>query len=356
MTACLIVTVDTEEEGLWGGRFPRSGHTVKNILGVRRFQELCDRWAIQPTYLVDAAIVQDDYAVGVLRAIQDDGRCEIGCHVHPWCNPPFEEELSDHNSYLCNLPEALQRKKLVWITDAIERRFGHRPASFRAGRYGLDVAGARILQELGYLVDSSVIPFTDYSSAGGPDFGGAPYQPYFVGERDLCTPAQSGRLLEVPVSVGFSRPQFARAWTAHRILSDRWVRPLRIAGILDRLNVVRRIKFSPEQTGPKRLKQLADAYLAQEASALVMMLHSSSLAAGLSPYVPTVAALDDFFGTLDTIFEYCLSLQSWATATLSSFGETIVAGNNGTPAAEQGGVADAHIAEASVFKCRSRPK
>ncbi len=319
MTPHLIVTVDTEEEGLWGGRYRRSGNTVRNIRGIPRFQEICDRYGVKPTYLVDAPVVDDDEAVGVLRAIQDDGRAEIGAHVHPWCNPPHEEEVTGHNSYLCNLPEPLQRAKLTWITDRIEARFGRRPTSFRAGRYGLDVVGARILHELGYVVDSSVIPFTDYSPGGGPDFRRAPHLPYFVDGDDLCRPHDRGYLLEVPVSVGFNRPNFARAQALRRAAGHPWLRRLHAEGILDRLGVVRRIKFSPEQADARRLRQLVAAYAAQRAPAMVMMLHSSSLVAGESPYVRTERDLREFDARLQEVFAFCLDKREMASAGLAEF-------------------------------------
>ncbi|HUT89231.1 MAG TPA: polysaccharide deacetylase family protein [Thermoguttaceae bacterium] len=319
MNPCLIVTVDTEEEGLWGGRYRRSGNTVENIRGVERFQELCDRYGVKPTYLVDAPVVEDDEAVALLREIQDDDRAEIGAHVHPWCNPPYEEEINGRNSYLCNLPEPLQRAKLTWITEKIEERFGRRPTSFRAGRYGLDITGARILHELGYLVDSSVIPFTDYSADGGPNFERAPHTPYFIDGDDLRCPNDSRFLLEVPVSVGFNRPNFARAQGIRRACRSRWLRPFHAEGILDRLGLVRRIKFSPEQSDARSMRQLVDAYAAQGAPAMVMMFHSSSLVAGQSPYVANDDELERFYGCLDQTFEYCQADREMVSSILSAF-------------------------------------
>ena len=93
--AHLIVTVDTEEECLWGGCYRRTGNTVENIRGVPRFQELRDRFGIQPTYLIDAPVVQDNHAVELLRRIQDDDRAEIGAHVHPWCNPSIAKRCQE---------------------------------------------------------------------------------------------------------------------------------------------------------------------------------------------------------------------------------------------------------------------
>ncbi|MCO6457041.1 MAG: polysaccharide deacetylase family protein [Pirellulaceae bacterium] len=319
--ATLLVTIDTEEEGLWGGTYRRTNNTVRNIQGLPRFQELCDGLGIRPTYLIDAPVVSDAAAVGLLRPLQDDGRAEIGAHVHPWCNPPLEEESSARNSYLCNLSAALQRRKISWLTEQIEHQFGRRPTSFRAGRYGLDISGARILADLGYQVDSSVIPFIDYTSEGGPDFRHAPYDPYYIDGNDLCQPHAAGRLLEVPVTLGYSRPQFRQADALRRWAERTPWRQLRCVGILDRLGMARRIKLSPEQASVAEMRQLVDARLRQGASCLVLMFHSSSLLPGCSPYVPDERALDEFYRRLTGLFEYCLGERQCAACTLSEFAQ-----------------------------------
>jgi len=317
--AHLIVTVDTEEEGLWSGQYRPTGNTVENIRGVPRFQELCDRFGIQPVYLIDAPVVQSDDAVKILRPIHDDGRCEIGTHVHPWCNPPFEEEINDRNSYLCNLPEQLQRQKITWLTETIERRIGRRPTSFRAGRYGMDIIGARILEELGYVVDSSVIPFTDYSHQHGPNFDSAPCDPYYVSETDFLAQQPTGQLLEVPVTVGYNRASFSRAHAIRSLAMTAPLRKLRAVGILDRLGLVRRIKLSPEQADSHSITTLIDACLKRQSECLVLMFHSSSLMPGFSPYVPDAPALDRFYERLERCFEYCLGKHAMSALTLTDF-------------------------------------
>ena len=316
----LIVTVDTEEEGLWNGNYRATRNTVENTRGVERFQEFCDRFQVRPTYLVDTPVVGDDRSVEILKGLQDSGRCEIGAHLHPWCAPPLEEELNGRNSYVCNLPERLQREKLARLTDQIEQRFARRPTSFRAGRYGLDVAGARLLDDLGYLVDSSVICFYDYSDEGGPDFRSAPYRPYRIGAEDLRTPG-AGRLLEVPVSAGFSWSKFTRAQRIRQFAMRPVLRRLRLVGILDRLNLIRRIKFSPEQADAARMKQLVDAYVANAAPCMVMLLHSSSLVPGYSPYVPSESVLQRMYGELEATFEHCRQRHGMKSSTLAEYGE-----------------------------------
>lgn len=319
MTATLIVTIDTEEEGRWSGSYRRYGNTVENIRHVGPFQALCDEFGVRPTYLIDAPVADDDRSAEFFRGLQEDQRCEVGTHIHPWCNPPFDEEINRRNTYLCNLPEPLQRAKLTWLTERIEQRIGRRPTSFRAGRYGLDIVGARILGDLGYRVDSSVIPFTSYAAEDGPDFSHAPHTPYFAAGSDLCVPQSAGILLEVPASIGFSRVDFERTHALQMTVSKSWLRHFRAEGILDRLGLAHRIKFSPEQADATDMIRLADNYLARRAPAMVMMFHSSSLMPGSSPYVRSPADLDRFLDRMRRTFEHCLHRKNMESRTLSGF-------------------------------------
>ncbi len=63
MNGKLIVSVDTEEEGLWGGAYRVFHNTTHNLRGLTRFQMLCERWEVAPTYLVDAPVLEDNTAV-----------------------------------------------------------------------------------------------------------------------------------------------------------------------------------------------------------------------------------------------------------------------------------------------------
>lgn len=319
MSAKLIVTIDTEEEGLWSGKFSGYDNPVSNLAGIPAFQAICDRHGIRPTYLVNSPVVSSETDSAVLDGILHDDRCEIGCHIHPWNTPPEEDDITSERSYLCNLPVELQREKLATVTAQIERRFGIRPTSFRAGRYGLDDNGARILKELGYTVDSSVCPYMDYSDDGGPDFRGATWRPYFVGERLLDPAPVRTELVEVPVSFGFNWSNFEAAHRLDEFLAGPAVRRFRIKGVLERLGALRKIKFSPEKADTGRLSALANAYARQDAPCMVMMFHSSSLQAGFSPYVPDAAALTGFLRTIDETFAYCLGTLGMRGATLSEF-------------------------------------
>lgn len=295
------VTIDTEEEGLWSGAYAATG-AVSNIGGVPRFQSVCDEFGVRPTYLVDAPVVLDDQASMILKVIQDDGRAEIGAHVHPWNTPPLEEESTRFHSYLCNLPASLQRAKLEWLTESIERRFDKRPISFRAGRYGIDSVTLQILCELGYRVDSSILPYADYTSQGGPDFSRAPMTPHLV----LPESSTSDPLLEIPIASGFTHRHFEIAQQLRSGAMKTPLRQLRTVGILDRLGIAAQTKLSPEQASAKRMRDLARSLVARGSKCLVLMFHSSSLKPGCSPYVRSDSDLDKFLERLRLFFAFAI--------------------------------------------------
>ncbi|MGB0598538.1 MAG: polysaccharide deacetylase family protein [Rubripirellula sp.] len=304
MTIRLAVTIDTEEEGLWSGKY-RSEATVENIQGVPRFQEVCDAHGVRPTYLVTTPVAKSDAAVGILRPIQDSGRCEIGTHVHPWNSPPLSQEASSGaNSFLCNLPPKIQRAKIEGLTELIERQFGRRPISFRAGRYGMGIEGINILRELGYRIDSSVIPYTSYKSQGGPDFRYATCRPYYPSSHDILASGDDGTLLEVPVTVGFTHRHFQLAHRA-RSFAMGLPRTLRAVGILDRSGIATKLKLSPEQASLERMKKLATTVTRGGTKSLVLMFHSSSLKPACSPYVGSESDLSRFLADLGSFFDFC---------------------------------------------------
>ena len=313
----LVVSIDTEEEGLWGGNY--AAHpTTENLKGLTRFQQFCVDREVLPTYLIDAPVVMDDGAVEQLRRWQDEQRCEVGSHCHPWCNPPLDgKPISGPSTYLCNLDEPTQRQKLEWLTDEIEGKMGQRPTSFRAGRYGLDHVGADLLADLGYVVDSSVLPFRSYAASGGPDFRDAPILPYRIGTSNLLKSDPQGRLLEIPITAGFTRPGFRWRHRSRRFLAETPLRKLRLAGIADRLNLLRSVKLSPEQASAEDQKGLIDAAIQDGVDTLVLMFHSSSLLPGFSPYVRKEADLERFYATLDAVIKHCFEEQHCQSVTLS---------------------------------------
>ena len=80
-----IITVDTEADNQWTRP---SRETVDNIFFLFRFNELCKRFNLLPTYLITYEVACNTKAVSLLKSFQIEG-AEIGAHLHPWTTPPF---------------------------------------------------------------------------------------------------------------------------------------------------------------------------------------------------------------------------------------------------------------------------
>jgi len=203
-----IVTVDTEADDAWT-RPERIELT--NLREIPRFQELCEKYDVIPTYLVTYECATRDEALYILQPFSNSGRCEIGHHLHCWTTPPFQKkgnsgvDVAWLHAYQSELPDSLFREKAEVLSDAIEKGYGNRPTSHRAGRWGIDQRTIDWLIDNGFLVDSSVVPFTSYSGGAGktrkvPCSYSSPLGPYFYQGKSIHEDDNSS-LMEIPVTV-----------------------------------------------------------------------------------------------------------------------------------------------------------
>lgn len=136
-----------------------------------RAHRIFERFGIKPSYLVDYPVAAQPDGYLPLRELLASGICDVGSQLHPWVNPPDERAVNgEAESFPGNLAEALERAKAVRLTACIQENLGHRPVIYRAGRYGAGPNTERILTDLGYKIDCSVLPYTDLSDRGGPDY------------------------------------------------------------------------------------------------------------------------------------------------------------------------------------------
>ena len=292
----LLVVVDTEEEFDWSKPHARSETRIDHIRHQDRAQNIFERFGIAPTYVVDYPVASQEQGFRLLREWLADGKCEIGAHLHPWVNPPFDEEVCARNSYPGNLPPALEREKLARLTNVIEENFGRRPMIYRAGRYGIGPASGAILEELGYAIDTSVVPFTDFRADGGPDFSALHGDPFWFGPSE--------HVLEMPLTVawcGLLRRQGGLLQS--QLLSDTALR-LHLPGIFSRLGLLERIRLTPEGSSFAELKRLTDVMIAAGKRWFVFSYHSPSVVPGNTPYVRTEAELQGFLGVIEQYCEY----------------------------------------------------
>ena len=288
----VLLTVDTEGEFDWSQPFPSEGHGIGHVLRIAKFQEFCEGMGVVPVYLVDWPVATSQRARDILVPLVQQGKAEIGVQLHPWVNPPLIEETSVHNSFAGNLPPDLERDKFNRLVDAIEDSFGVVPQIYRAGRYGVGPATARMLKDRGIAIDSSVRPHHDYSAQGGPDFRRHPDHPYWSDEER--------RLVELPLTTSF--------WGMLR-RQGALVQPLlrrfpKLGGVLNRLGLFERIPLTPEGTSKEEALRCIDMALDDGKELLVISFHSPSLVPGHTPYVRTEDDLDDLYDWLRGVYAY----------------------------------------------------
>jgi hypothetical protein len=278
-----LLTFDTEEDFDWEQPLARDSHDTRHVPRLQKFQEFCENESVVPIYLVDWPIANSRAAREILREPVLEGRAEIGVKLHPWVNPPFHEDVTQHNSFAGNLPEQLEEEKLSNIRNAIEENFGVAPLIYRAGRYGLGPSTAGLLARNGIAIDTSVRPLFDYSSAQGPDYRRHPLHPYWVDAEKT--------LLELPLTTTF--------WGMLRkqggMIYPRFWRVPSMRGLLARLGLLERVPLTPEGVSVEQAIRGIDIALDDGLPMLVLSFHSPSLLPGSTPYVRNDDDLDALY-------------------------------------------------------------
>lgn len=291
----LMVVIDTEEEFDWSAPFRRDATSVEAMRVVGRLQHVFDRYRVRPTYVVAYPVASQPTGFMPLREIAARGGCQIGAHLHPWVNPPFEEPVSRETSYACNLAPDLQRRKLHVLRDTIAEAFGAPPRIFKAGRYGFGPSSVDALEQLGFDVDVSVNPEMDFSADGGPDFRGFDVAPFWFGRTPI---------LEVPCTtacVGWLGAQAARV---REVANRAPLHHLRGVGVLARLQAANRIMLSPEGHTLEEMQVLTETLFERGVRAFMFTLHSPSAAPGHTPYVRTEQDLALFLDRIDAYLDF----------------------------------------------------
>lgn len=288
----VLLTVDTEEEFDWNKPFRRDGFGLDHVGQIPRFQSFCEEIGASPVYLIDWPIATDARAVEIIGDALKRGKAEIGVQLHPWVNPPYDEEVNDSNSYAGNLPPELEAAKFMKLRDQIESAFGTAPQIYRAGRYGLGPNSAELLKQAGIAVDTSVRSLFDYSAQHGPNYASHPLSPYWAdAEREL---------LELPVTSAY--------WGILRQLGIPLQRLQRFAPTLyaafSKLKLLERIALTPEGVTAEEAIRGIDIALDDQLPVLVLSFHSPTLAPGFTPYSQTDADVDVLYDWFRQIYAY----------------------------------------------------
>ena len=287
----VAVFVDTEEEFDWSKPHSREERSTGAAESLPIVHRRLRGYGVQPVYLIDHPIATDPRCVATLRELQEAGECTVGTQLHPWVNPPFEEEVNRCNSFAGNLPASLEQAKLRRLTETIESAFGRRPLVYRAGRYGVGPNTASLLADLGYRADVSVRCLFDYRSEGGPDFSGMRPFPYRVGP---------GGLVEIPLTSAYLGALRRRGGG----LFEAAGRVPRLRGLLARSGLIGRVALTPEGMPLAEVRDAVDRLLDDGLQLFSISFHSPSVEPGNTPYVRTEGDLDRFYAWWDGIFDH----------------------------------------------------
>ncbi len=315
----LSISIDTEEDN-WAPT--REGITVSNIQELPRLADLFDSLGVRATYFVTYQVAAAADSAAVLRELVERGNAELGAHLHPWNTPP-DCGIESRVTMLRDFPPDSQRLKLERLLEEFDNSLGMRPTSFRAGRFGMGRTMIARLIQSGIFVDSSVTPLLSWESNGGPSFIGAPSRLYRLdGQGDIRVPVDTGALVEVPLTVGFTRFSPSSWARIAESLAAPGARSVHALGIASHLGFLRRVVLSPETHSVGDMLRVSRRFIDAGAPFLHLFFHSNSLQAGLTPFVRTEGDLDHLY---DSLRRYVEGLQRMADVDFYTVSEAATA-------------------------------
>ncbi len=311
----VVVSIDTEEDN-WEPS--RENIRIANIRALPSLHRTFEAFGVRPTYFCSYQVVRVPWARTILHDIAASGGAEIGAHLHPWNTPPMREAMVPRHTMMKNISVELQEEKLLVLTDAVASVLGTRPRSFRAGRYGLGPTGARLLARCGYTVDSSVTPFLDWRRYDdGPDHRDAPLAVYRPSPDNLTLPSLNGPVVEVPLSVGYTRRPFQRWARRHERMLGMRIGPITLASIAYRSRLLRKVQLSFETDSVRDMLALTNELVRDGARYLHLTWHSPSMVEGMSPFTRTVADRHRLRANIDRFFDRLAASHSFSFATVA---------------------------------------
>ena len=307
-TPAFLITIDTEGDNIWA---KNAQVTTRNAAFLPRFQALCEKYGLRPTYLVNYEMAKSDMFVEFARDCLARQTAEIGMHLHAWNTPPqvaLDGAFPAALPYLIEYPEKAMFRKIHDLTRLLEDTFGVPMTSHRAGRWAFNQTYARCLAEMGYCCDCSVTPHVDWRAVkglpngpGGSDYSACPETPYFF---DTGAGFADRSILEVPVTIRDPLPLPAQEWMAKT--AARFARKV-LRG------------FAPLawlRPNGRNLESMI-ALTTDAAGYAEFMLHSSELMPGGSPTFDTEEKIEMLYDHLQELFSQVA--QRFVGQTLSEF-------------------------------------
>ena len=304
----LAVTIDVEEEGLFSGSYAAGDAPAENLRLLSRLDPIFREYGIKPTLLISYQAARLEKQREFLVEINEKWHGEIGAHLHHWNTPPLAELPLKPPAPSESMPKELLTEKMTALIDLLSQ-MGPRPASFRMGRYNLGPKMFNVLEDLGFLVDSSISPTR--RAYAGPNHLAAPTDPYYPDPYYPTRPGGS-HILEVPITV---LPVIPGQGRLLELLGDHdSVLGAKASWISKNLAS---IPAQPVWTGLKRLKTAAWLHKKRGGSAVTIFFHSSELMPGASPNLPNQAAVDALLDKISAFLKFLVTSVKAESVTLS---------------------------------------
>ncbi len=290
----LYVTIDTEMDAdiHWRKAYPPEFSSV--LIGIpKMLRPIWDRYQVNPIYFVSPEVAEDEACCKVLREEVNRGAI-IGAHLHPEYIEPDKKDMTCNMpaEFPCNAYEMeVEKAKLQNLTNLIERNIGVRPVWYRAARFGADEDTIKILNELGYLYDSSFTPCIDWSSKGGPNHEKTPLTKYYVDPDNIYKISidKGSGVLEYPVTITGKRWGILGKLMPYNWLFFRWIRPSHMT-YMEQRRMIKKLRKDGIQD-------------------IVMMFHSMEVMVGKTPYVRTKWMQKYYLWRLEKTIDYAKKMQ-----------------------------------------------
>lgn len=295
-----LITVDTEGDDLWHWR-PNRPVTTENAAQIPKFQALCEQYGFKPVYFTDYEMALEDRFATFAKQKVQEGKCEIGLHLHGWNTPPAYP-LTDRfggDPYVTEYPMDVVEAKVATMMQLLKERFETEVTAHRSGRWATSAEYFDILAGFGIRVDCSVTPELDLSTIPGSTRNcGNDYRKAEKGVHMIHP-----KILEVPMTTRRIRHARYGSWK-HRLRTlllgdDLWLRP--ISHSLDQL------KFLTERVE----KEPGNEYLE-------FMIHSSELLPGGSIFFKDAEAVEKLYEVMEQYFAW-LAFRGYQGMTMQEF-------------------------------------
>lgn len=306
---CVTLDVEVDKDPFYRISSPPRFRNVTEAIP-ELLEPLFLEFGVRPTYLLSSEVIQDPDSVSILRRLRTDH--ELGTHGHGELLGP-EINIRDFqgkplHDFICDYPPDVQKEKLTWLTELFYETFGYKPLSFRGGRFGISGQTAKILQDLGYKVDSSVTPGLFWENNSQiVSFIHAPEQPYHPDEKDITRHGKL-KILEIPVSSWEAWPlgKKVREWLACHPRFNRFFPEIGkklLLKVTSRIRWLRPTSFSGE-TLKKWTKNFIKRNLYKKFIVINIMFHPFELVIGASPYSITPNNTYTIYANLRSILNF----------------------------------------------------